>query len=66
MENKSNAKRNGHGGKREGAGRKSIGDKKKVTVTFTIDGSAKEKLMRLSETQGVSMSECINQMLLTL
>ena len=66
MENKSNAKRNGHGGKREGAGRKSIGDKKKVTVTFTIDGPAKEKLMRLSEAQGVSMSEYINQMLLTL
>ena len=66
MEDKISAKKGGHGGKRDGAGRKTFGKKKRVTVAFSIDDEAKEKLMRLSEAQGVSMSEYINKLLLTL
>ena len=66
MENKSNAKRNGHGGKREGAGRKTLGEKRRVTVALSIDAEAKEKLMRLAAEQGVSMSEYMNRLIPTL
>ncbi len=61
MENKSNANSTGRGGKREGAGRKSIGGKKRVTVAFSVDQEVKDKLQRLADEQGVSMSEYINR-----
>lgn len=61
MENKSNAKKDGWGGKREGAGRKSIGKTKRVTIALSVDPETKAKIQRLAEEQGVSMSEYINR-----
>lgn len=66
MENKSNAKRTGRGGKREGAGRKTFGAVKRVTVAFSVDPETKEKLQRLADEQGVSMSEYMNRLIQSL
>lgn len=54
------------GGKREGAGRKALGDKKRVTIGLTVEASTKEKLQKLAKEQGISMSELINRLAKTL
>ena len=64
MEN--NLKKSGRGGKREGAGRKSFGEHNRVTVSLTIDATAKEKLTRLAKEQGISASEYLNRLIATL
>lgn len=47
-------------------GRKTIGVKKRVTVAFSVDQEVKDKLQRLADEQGVSMSEYINRWAKTL
>jgi hypothetical protein len=50
----------GHGGRREGAGRKPIGQKAKdATLTLRVSAELKEAMRREAEEQGVSISELL-------
>ena len=61
MENKSNAKKDGRGGKREGAGRKCIGDVKRLSLTISVTPETRAKIQALADEQGISISELFNR-----
>ena len=52
-----------HGGARAGAGRKSLGDNKRQSITMRFKPELKEKLQQLADKDGVSISRYIEQII---
>ena len=49
------------GGKRPGAGAKTLGDQKRVTLAVRVDAMTKEKLKAASQNAGTSVGQIIDK-----
>lgn len=56
-------KKSGRGGRREGAGRKVIGEPKIATITLRVTPTTKTKLRQLATDKGVSIGRLIEMMI---
>lgn len=61
-ENK-DANKNGHGGRRVGAGRKPKGEAKRVTLGFVVSETASNNLKAYAERMGKTRNDVINELL---
>ena len=63
MEEQNEIKKNGRGGRREGAGRKPKGNAKRVSVGFVVSELAAQNLKEYAERLGKSKNDVINEFL---
>lgn len=56
-------KKSGRGGRREGAGRKVIGEHRSATITLCVTPATKTKLRKLATDKGVSIGRLIEMMI---
>lgn len=63
MEEQNEIKKNGRGGRREGAGRKAKGEAKRATLSFRVSDKAVQNLKSYAERMGKTRNDVINELL---
>lgn len=63
MEEQNEIKKNGRGGRREGAGRKAKGEAKRDTLSFRVSDKAVQNLKEYAERMGKTRNDVINELL---